>query len=44
MLNELSKRLDLFFRNDNSRSKWRFYLGISIAAGVGSIALHTGGE
>lgn len=44
MLNELSKRLELFFRNDNSRSKWRFYLGISIAAGVGSIALHTGGN
>ena len=44
MLNDLSKRLDLFFRNDNSRSKWRFYLGISIAAGVGSIALHTGGN
>lgn len=44
MLNELSKRLELFFRNDNSRSKWRFYLSISIAASVGSIALHTGGN
>ena len=44
MLDEISKRIEIFFRNDNSRSKWRFYLGISIAAGVGAVALHTGGN
>ncbi len=44
MLDEISKRIETFFRNDNSRSKWRFYLGISIAAGVGAVALHTGGN
>jgi hypothetical protein len=44
MLDEISKRIEIFFRNDNSRSKWRFYLGSSIAAGVGAVALHTGGN
>lgn len=44
MFDEIPKRIELFFRKDNSRSKWKFYLGISIAAGVGAVALHTGGN
>jgi hypothetical protein len=41
VFDEISKRVELFFRNDNSRSKWRFYLGISIVAGIVAVFLHT---
>lgn len=35
------REIGSLFRRDDSRSKWKGYLGIGIAAGIGAVALHT---
>ena len=41
METRIKQSFDAFFRRDDSRSQWRFYLGLGIVAGLGAVALHS---
>lgn len=44
MVDGVFQQIELFFRRDVSRSKWGFYLGTSVSAGIVAVALHAAGN